>query len=471
MRKRTYHRRNDFKRKVKSAVAIVLTGILGCSSLVVAAELEHSISENSISEQGVSENLIPEEDCLSQNAILDMEEENMVKIPQKAPEHPEDIVIMIDPGHGGEDEGCARQGVLEKDINMALAQLTKTKLEEKGYQVLLTHEDDNLYTGEERVRKAEEAGANLYVSIHQNAHETDVPNGIEVWYCKKGDELENMGENERLACIFQKYLIEATGANDRGISHSEDLYVIRECSMPSVLVETGFLSNGSERRKLLDEQYREMLAGGIADAIDVYFFPKTMYLTFDDGPSKENTEKILDILKEKNLKATFFVVGENVERYPEVTRRIVEEGHTIGIHCYSHDYQVIYESADAYMEDFHKAQEAVYEITGVRPVIFRFPGGSINAHNRDVYEEIIFRMTEAGYQYYDWNASLDDAVGNPNARMLVENAKTSTLHRRKIILLAHDVVDETVICLPEVISSFPEYEILPLEEKVEPICF
>ena len=96
--------------------------------------------------------------------------------------------------------------------------------------------------------------------------------------------------------------------------------------------------------------------------IEYYFHPKTMYLTFDDGPSEENTERVLDILKKRNIQATFFLVGENVERHPEIVRRIVREGHSIGIHCYKHDYKTLYQSTEKYVEDFEHARRVVYEV-------------------------------------------------------------------------------------------------------------
>ena len=196
-----------------------------------------------------------------------------------------------------------------------------------------------------------------------------------------------------------------------------------------------------------------------------------MYLTFDDGPSEENTARVLDILKARNIKAAFFLVGENVERHPEMARRIVQEGHTIGIHCYSHDYKALYDSVDSYIADFEKAQEAVRAATGVEVKLFRFPGGSINAYNKKVYQQIAGEMTNRGYIYYDWNASLEDAVSNPKAETLIQNAVNSTLDRKKIILLAHDVVGETGRCLEELLDQFPEYEMELLTEETEPIQF
>ena len=101
-----------------------------------------------------------------------------------------------------------------------------------------------------------------------------------------------------------------------------------------------------------------------------------MYLTFDDGPSAENTSAVLDVLKARNIRATFFVVGENVRKHPDVAKRIAAEGHTIGIHCNRHDYKELYESRDSYLADFEEAYRAVLEVTGVKPVLYRFPGAA-----------------------------------------------------------------------------------------------
>ena len=145
--------------------------------------------------------------------------------------------------------------------------------------------------------------------------------------------------------------------------------------MPACLIETGFLSNPEEQGRLLDPAYQDKLTEGIARGIDLYFNPRTLYLTFDDGPSAEgNTNAVLDILKAGNIKATFFVVGENVRRNPETARRIVEEGHAIGIHCNSHDYNTLYQSVDSYLEDFEEARRTVLEVTGAGNQAVPFSG-------------------------------------------------------------------------------------------------
>lgn len=338
-----------------------------------------------------------------------------------------------------------------------------------GYDVMLTREGDVNVSLEERVGLANEKQASLYISIHQNFSEEQAANvkGIETYYSsQKGED-----GSKRLAKLIQKKVINSTDANDRQTIANDNLYVIRETNMPSCLVETGFLSNRKERELLTTEEYQNQLADAIADSVELYFHPKTMYLTFDDGPSAENTAAVLDILKERNIKATFFLVGENVERHPEIAKRIVAEGHTIGIHCNRHDYEEIYASVDAYVEDFEEAQRIVYEVTGVEAKLFRFPGGSINAYNGEIYEDIAEAMTKKGYIYYDWNASLEDAVSKSTPESLLANGMESTLGKKKVIMLAHDVIYNTTLCLDDLIDQFPEYEMLPLSEEVEPIQF
>lgn len=387
-------------------------------------------------------------------------------IDEVLPMQPDTNLIILDPGHGGEDNGCERAEVLEKDINLQLALSLQTKLIEMGYEVIMTRNKDTSLTLDERIEIANDSNADIYISIHQNAYEGKEASGVETWYGSEAADDEG-----RLAKLLHRNLLKKTESTDRGLQETNELKVIRETKMPACLVETGFLSNDTERELLLDAQYQAKIVEGLANGIDLYFKPKTMYLTFDDGPSPENTNTILDILKEKNIKATFFLIGENVEKYPEVAKRIVEEGHTIGIHCYNHDYDVIYEDVESYITDFETARDIVYQVTGVETDIFRFPGGSINAYNKNVYEGIIEEMEKRGYTYYDWNASLEDAVSKSDPEQLIQNAKESTLGRKRIIMLAHDTMDNTALCLEELIGEFPEYKMEYLDETVEPIQF
>lgn len=469
-----YGRRHDYRRKrilrlVRGVVVFAVIAVLGCSTMVYAvSDNMVPVSGNTVSENETAtscEDRGP--DTVSGNINSGGHDGGEINLTDYTDRQPQNITVILDPGHGGEDEGCSRAGVLEKDVNLEIARAAGAKLEERGYRVAYTRNGDIGCTGEERVERANVLKGDLYVSIHQNACETAEPDGMEVWYCngRYGE------ESERLARLFQKYIARETGVRERELSETDTLYVIRESNMPSCLIETGFLSNAKERKKLTDPEYQDLIAEGIADGIDLYFYPKTMYLTFDDGPSEETTNRILDILKERNIKATFFVVGENVANHPELARRIVAEGHTIGIHCNTHVYEEIYASPAAYMADFEEAYRIVYETTGVEVKLFRFPGGSQNAYNKKVYKEIIRRMTEEGFIYFDWNASLEDAVSHAEPEILMENALSSTLERRKIVMLAHDTVPATAVCLDDLIDSFPEYRMEPLTPETAPIQF
>lgn len=376
--------------------------------------------------------------------------------------------IILDPGHGGADSGCVREGTIEKDVNLEIAKLLEAKLTGDGYQVIMTRSEDVDMTVEERVEKANYYQGDAFVSIHQNAYEGTDADGIEVWY--QGD--DSTRDNKRLAQIISQQTVESTGANARNLWEESEFYVTNNTVMPSCLIETGFLSNRLEREKLLDPEYQNQIADGLAQGIKSFCEPKTMYLTFDDGPDGENTEKILDILNENNVKATFFVIGEYVRKYPDITRRIVAEGHAIGIHCDVHDYGNLYQSAESYLEDFEKARQTVLEVTGTTTNLFRFPGGSINAYNKAVHDDIIETMTAKGYVYFDWNAGLEDTLNREVLpEKLIEMGVSSTLGRKKIVFLAHDTVDNTVLCLDELLYQFPEYRMDVLTTEVEPIQF
>lgn len=454
----TRRRNGRTMEKILAVVLIIMIGFAACLGVAYFGFLPEGEETAVISgDEILSSGPEPEPEGAAEPEIVVIEEQE-----------PEIPLIVIDPGHGGEDEGCIRMDVEEKEVNLELAMRLAARLQEMGYEVVLTREDNQTsLTLEERVAVAEECGADIYISIHQNACEEQESSvrGIETWYCGRTE------GSRRLARLVHEGALEKTGAQEREICETEDLYVIREVSMPSCLIEASFLSNSEERKLICDPVYQDKLAAGIAEGIDYYFNPKTMYLTFDDGPSGENTAAVLDILKEHDVKATFFVVGENVRRYPELARRIVEEGHTIGIHCNRHEYDEIYESVDSYLEDFQEAWDAVYEVTGVEAKLFRFPGGSINSYNEDVYEDIIAEMTERGFIYFDWNASLEDAVSKSTPEQLLENAKETTLGRKRVVMLGHDIVYNTTLCLEELLDSFPEYKMEPLTEEVSPVQF
>lgn len=166
-----------------------------------------------------------------------------------------------------------------------------------------------------------------------------------------------------------------------------------------------------------------------------------IYLTFDDGPSLDITPKILDILKEEKIKATFFVLNYD-ENKEYLIKRIVEEGHTIGIHGYSHEYSKIYVSDEAYMNNITKLQEKIKESTGITTKYTRFPGGSSNTVSRKYSQGIMTRLTkrmiEEGYKYYDWNVSVEDAGSSKTKEEVYDRYVRELSKSRANIVLMHD---------------------------------
>lgn len=203
---------------------------------------------------------------------------------------------------------------------------------------------------------------------------------------------------------------------------------------------------------------------------------KICYLTFDDGPDRNNTSRILDVLKEYDVKATFFVVYKDYKEERELYKRIVEEGHTIGVHTASHNYRKIYASVDAYLDDFERCSEQIESVTGVKPEIFRFPGGSVNSYNSHNYMEIIAEMVRRGYTYYDWNVSSGDAAAaRVSATTIRDNVLKNGTKLNKKIVLMHDGTGHgtTAEALPEIIEGLlaQGYKIEALTNDVEPVCF
>ncbi len=169
----------------------------------------------------------------------------------------------------------------------------------------------------------------------------------------------------------------------------------------------------------------------------------TIYLTFDDGPS-DRTDEILAVLAEKNVKATFFVIGHSDQANLERMRKIVEAGHTIGMHSYSHDYGKVYASVESFLDEFHRNFVQIVETTGVTPTVFRFPGGSINGYDGGFYQEIISEMIRRGFVPYDWNVSSEDAVGaRESVSGIVQHVVQGASGKVRGFVLFHDSAAKT----------------------------
>lgn len=201
---------------------------------------------------------------------------------------------------------------------------------------------------------------------------------------------------------------------------------------------------------------------------------KVAYLTFDDGPS-ENTFDVLDILQEKDIQATFFIVGSAINKKEEAClKRMVNEGHTIGIHTYSHMCNEIYCSVERFLDDFNTVYQQIYDITGERVNIYRFPWGSNNKYNEGIKDALMDEMERRGFSCYDWNVSADDSIGKPTPYSILKNIKKDLKRQSNPIILMHDseINDLTVKMLPQIIEMISDmgYEFDTLENR-EPYQF
>ncbi|MDE5803562.1 MAG: polysaccharide deacetylase [Lachnospiraceae bacterium] len=201
---------------------------------------------------------------------------------------------------------------------------------------------------------------------------------------------------------------------------------------------------------------------------------RKVYLTFDDGPSS-NTNKILDILAQYDVKATFFVVGKEGEWAEDAYKRIVEEGHTLGMHSYTHVYQSIYASVEAYAEDLNRLKDYLYEVTGVESRFVRFPGGSSNTVSDISMREFITYLNEEGITYFDWNVSSGDAGGRLlEPEEIVANCINGMGNKNTVVILMHDAAGRptTVEALPALIERIQEMEnteLLPITDDTLPV--
>lgn len=184
---------------------------------------------------------------------------------------------------------------------------------------------------------------------------------------------------------------------------------------------------------------------------------KRVFLTFDDGPSTTVTPLILDLLAEKNIKATFFVLGSRVDMNPSLVKREYDEGHFIANHGYSHKYGDIYSSTQAVLDEYNKANDSIKKAIGnenYNSLVFRFPGGSSGGPYHDIKQEAKEFLKQNGIASVDWNALTNDAAGANTKEKIMENFYNTIQNKTSIVILMHDASDKilTYECLPEMIQ-------------------
>lgn len=200
-----------------------------------------------------------------------------------------------------------------------------------------------------------------------------------------------------------------------------------------------------------------------------------VYLTFDNVPS-EHTSEILDVLEEYNVKATFFVNGNQDEEMLSVYQRIVDEGHTLGMNSYSNQYSVIYQSEDAFEQDYMTLKNFLKQTTGVDSLYYRFPGGSSNLISNVPMDYFIHYLNTQGIIYYDWNVSAGDGASTAyTSEEIVENVTDDVVKYKTSVVLLHDGTDKsaTVEALGPLIEALEGMgaQILPIDEDTQVIQY
>lgn len=192
----------------------------------------------------------------------------------------------------------------------------------------------------------------------------------------------------------------------------------------------------------------------------VSLYPKEAYLTIDDGPSTANTEKILKILKDNDVKATFFLIGRNVDANPNLVKEEYDAGMCILPHSYYHDYPKVYKSVDAYMQDLNMCIDSIKKASGAEVLPFtRFPGGSDNTVSYGNMKAIRQAVRNKGFDYVDWNVSSADAAPYyVEAKRIENNIVSESKGKSMVVILMHDAADKktSVEALPNFIKELKD---------------
>ena len=201
---------------------------------------------------------------------------------------------------------------------------------------------------------------------------------------------------------------------------------------------------------------------------------KIVYLTFDDGPTPQITEQILDVLKAQNVKATFFVVGKEIKGRESILKRIYEEGHGIGLHTYSQNFKIIYKNPETFISEMEKTNETINAVLGtdldIKPI--RFPGGSAGRLTKNFYTQLF----EKGYLIFDWNVDLQDGIkGHLPPETFLENSKKCADRSVRRIILAHCNANNQNTCeaLDEIIRYYRSqgYDFKAIDSTTKPYYY
>ena len=203
-----------------------------------------------------------------------------------------------------------------------------------------------------------------------------------------------------------------------------------------------------------------------------YANKKIIYLTFDDGPSSKITDGVLDVLKEKDVKATFFLIGNQIEDREEVVKRIHDEGHGIGLHTYNHKFKYVYCSEDAFIKEMMECRDEINRVVGVSPNIIRFPGGSY----KHLSKGLLSKLHDNNFKVYDWNLDNSDGMNQKlDPSQLYKKAIKGSENLHPVILLMHctDMNKNTYKALPDIIDYYKNegYEFRVIDDETPEMYF
>lgn len=366
--------------------------------------------------------------------------------------------IVIDAGHGGKDPGAiGASGAYEKDFNLSLAQKVYQLIEQEPmFETRLTRRDDNFIKLEDRAALANDWNADVLVSIHGNTFEDPKVSGTETIYYSP--------ESMSLAQALQEQVASALNIRDRGV-RMEEFVILTSAQVPSVIVEVGYLTNPDEENLLLSSDGQDRAAEAIFEGLKGYFANKTprnhdlpeqesednteekfeknrdkgnptswlnqnhqqienkiyfsgsrndgkkVALTFDDGPNAIVTPQVLDILEKNEIKATFFVLGNQVNANSDILNRIIEEGHAIGNHSWSHpNFDTL--SIKEAIKEIEKTQSVLEKTIGYRPSLFRPPYGALDNEKLDQINQLNVAVVNWTVDTLDWSGNSSEEIIN-----------------------------------------------------------
>lgn len=188
---------------------------------------------------------------------------------------------------------------------------------------------------------------------------------------------------------------------------------------------------------------------------------RRVFLTFDDGPSKNVTPVILDTLKKENIKATFFLLGSRVDLYPDIVKQEYEEGHFLASHGYSHQYSQIYLSPQSTLDEYNRSVTSIRKAIGeatYNPHLFRFPGGSSGGKYNSIKKEASQLLEQNDILHVDWNALTSDSAGAKTTEQFISELEKNVPKYNSVVVLMHDAGNKTATAeaLPTIIQYFRE---------------